>query len=152
MVIGMPVQGTSIALSSRYSLLGLGLLVQALRVAWAAQEVREASIPTVVQRLAALPGLPLRVRPAEAARAAGRACLAVQRMAGGLNSCLTRSLVAAALLSDQEGVVLHLGFRPGGGEANGHAWVSMRGENVTDPEDGGAALTESLRLAVRRRW
>ena len=48
---------------------------------------------------------------------------------GGLDSCLTRSLVAGAMLSEAHDVVLHVGFRPGTEEVplDGHAWLTVDG-------------------------
>ena len=58
-----------------------------------------------------------------------------------------------ALLADREGVVLHLGFclgNTGAGSADGHAWLTLNGDPLLDPETGGAAYVESLRLPMRR--
>lgn len=72
-----------------------------------------------------------RVRDPERARlAAARACARYARWFGGLNTCLTRSLVAGALLCGRYQVSLHVGFRPGSDEApvDGHAWLTVDGE------------------------
>ena len=50
-----------------------------------------------------------------------------------LDSCLVRSLVVGTILSDQPGVTLHIGFRPGQGDDalhEGHAWVTFNGNPV----------------------
>jgi len=99
--------------------------------------------------------LPRDVGAGEAARAAGRACSRMKRWAGGLDSCLTRSLVAGALLADQPDVVLHVGFRePRTAPLHeGHAWVTLGDRNVTNPTDGEhqGPFTEALQLPLRRR-
>jgi hypothetical protein len=74
---------------------------------------------------------------------------------GGLNTCLTRSLVLAALLSDREGVRLHVGFRTASDHASipdGHAWVTLDGANVSDlsPNSGGQAFIEATVFQVSR--
>ncbi|MFZ1639826.1 MAG: lasso peptide biosynthesis B2 protein [Candidatus Contendobacter sp.] len=129
------------------------LFVNALRLAWIAQAIQSRPLSKVIARLEALRWLP-RGADAEAARRATlRACGRLARWTGGLDTCLIRALVLGALLADREGVVLHLGFRPGSagaGSADGHAWLTLNGEPVLDPETGGAAYLESLRLPMRR--
>ena len=64
-------------------------------------------------------------------RAAQRACSRWARWFGGLDTCLTRSLVAGALLAGSHEVVLHVGFRPtdrGAEAVDGHAWLVVDGE------------------------
>ncbi len=66
-------------------------------------------------------------------RAAQRACNRWARWFGGLDTCLTRSLVAGALLAGGHEVVLHVGFRPtdrGAEAVDGHAWLVVDGEVV----------------------
>lgn len=56
---------------------------------------------------------------------------------GFANTCLVRSLVAATLLSDLDDVFLQVGFRvnhAGLQGADGHAWVTCAGRNVTDDQ------------------
>jgi hypothetical protein len=103
----------------------------ALPLAWRAQRVIDTPLREIV---AALPRLgrwpatdPQRVAIA-ASRASGRWC----RWFGGINSCLTRSLVAGAMLAARGDVVLHVGLRPGNGDlvVDGHAWITLDGMPV----------------------
>ena len=75
---------------------------------------------------------------------------------GFTNTCLTRALVAGALLSDSSCVVLHVGFRsPGesGGEVDGHAWVTVAGCSI-DPaqevDDRAEAYADVLTISMDR--
>jgi len=106
------------------------LFLRALPLAWRAQRVRGTPLPEVV---AAMGGMGGREREALRAKvAAGRACLRYGQWFGGLDSCLTRSLVAGAMLSEAHDVVLHVGFRPGTEEVplDGHAWLTVDGERL----------------------
>jgi hypothetical protein len=80
------------------------------------------------------------------ARAAGRATARWARWFGGLDSCLTRSLVAGSMLAPYGEVVLQVGFRPGEEEnvVDGHAWITVDGEPVG--EDGRLALESYERV------
>ena len=87
-------------------------------------------------------------------RAAQRACNRWGRWFGGINTCLTRSLVAGALLAGGHEVVLHVGFRPtdrGPEAVDGHAWLVVDGEVVEltglDHEHGEPYST-TLRLTM----
>jgi hypothetical protein len=126
-----------------------------LRLSVKAQRDRRQSLPDVVGILVRTRLLPRDVGAGEAARAAGRACRRIARWVGGLDSCLSRALVAGALLADQAGVVLHVGFR-GAASAplhEGHAWVTLRERNVTDatdPEHEGP-FAEALQVPMQRR-
>jgi len=74
--------------------------------------------------------------PERCRRAVFRAARIAHRL-GGLDSCLTRSMTLAALLSRTQPIVLNLGFAPPlvtGGAPRGHAWVTLSGKNVSDPE------------------
>ena len=127
--------------------------VNALRIAWIAQAIRWRPLPEVIARLETLRWLPRSADMAAARRATLRACGRLARWTGGLDTCLIRALVLGTLLADREGVVLHLGFRPGSagtGIASGHAWLTVNGEPWLDPQTGGAAYVESLRLPMRR--
>ncbi|MFZ5786943.1 MAG: lasso peptide biosynthesis protein [Acidobacteriota bacterium] len=140
----------------------VALFVHALRLSAAAQGVRTGPLPAAAARLAGMGRLPRGVAPEDAWRAAVRAGMRLARWRGALDSCLTRSLVVAALLCDRDGVAIHVGFRSGqkaildAGTAlhEGHAWVSVDGAAVT-PETGGDAhhgpYVEVLRIPVRRR-
>ena len=129
------------------------LFVNALRLAWIAQTIQSRPLPKVIARLETLRWLPCGADAEAARRATLRACRRLARWTGALDTCLIRALVLGALLADREGVVLHLGFRPGNagaGSADGHAWLTLNGEPILDPETGGAAYVESLRLPIRR--
>ena len=131
------------------------LFLHALRLSLKAQRIRRRPLADVAASLTRTRPLPRGVATDEAVRAAGRAGLRVRRWAGGLDSCLTRSLVAGALVADRPDVVLHVGFR----EARtaplheGHAWLTLGDHNVTDAadEEHTAPFTEALRVPLRRR-
>lgn len=59
-------------------------------------------------------------------RAVGRLC--------PLNTCLTRSVVLYRLLKSYDGVVIHFGFRRRDGALEGHAWVTVDGVAVGEPD------------------
>ena len=129
------------------------LFINALRLAWVAQAIQSRPLPEVITRLEALRWLPRGVDEAAARRATLRACGRLARWTGGLDTCLIRALVLGTLLADREGVVLHLGFRPGSpgtGMASGHAWLTLNGKPWLDPQTGGAPYVESLQLPMRR--
>jgi hypothetical protein len=107
--------------------------VGALPFARVAQAVRTDPLTEVVASLGSRTLGGGRVKPDRAVRAAQRACSRYARWFGGLDTCLTRSLVAGALLAGSHEVVLHVGFRPSavGAEAvDGHAWLVVDGEVV----------------------
>ncbi len=132
----------------------IALFLHALRLAAKVQGVRTRPLDEVVRDLVRTRRLPRASGADEASRAAGRACARVRRWAGGLDTCLTRSLVAGALLADQAGVVLHGGFRGAvaGAPADGHAWVTLDGRDVTPANDGAHAgpFLEALQLPLSR--
>ena len=109
------------------------LFTAALRYVPGALGVRSTPLPKVIQGMGS-PGFPARkISSDEALRAAQRACSRWARWFGGLDSCLTRSLVAGALLAGSHEVVLHVGFRPtdqGSEAVDGHAWLVVDGEVV----------------------
>jgi len=99
----------------------------------AAQGVREEPLPVVVEKIGRLAGRGSVKAPNDAMRAAQRACNRWAQWFGGLDTCLTRSLVAGALLAPSHEVVLHVGFRPtdrGADAVDGHAWLVVDGEVV----------------------
>jgi len=51
---------------------------------------------------------------------------------GGIDTCLTRSLVIGGMLAHRGGVVLSIGFGPGDDDSplNGHAWITVAGRPV----------------------
>lgn len=129
------------------------LFVNAIRLTYIAQTIQWRPLPKVIARLEVLWWLPCNADVEAARRATLRACGRLARWAGGLDTCLVRALVLGTLLADREGVVLHLGFRPGNtgaGIADGHAWLTLNGDPLLDPETGGAAYVESLQLPMRR--
>ena len=133
----------------------IALFLHALRLSVKAQRVRRRPVWDVVNSLGRTRSLPCDVGAGEAARAAGRACGRIKRWAGGLDSCLTRSLVAGALLADQRDVVLHIGFR-GARVAplhEGHAWVTLGERNVTDATDREheGPFAQALQVPMQRR-
>ncbi len=142
------------AAAERYGAREVALFLHALRLSVKAQRVRRRPLDEVVHALVATRALPRAVGAGEAARAAGRACGRMARWARGLDSCLTRSLVAGALLADQPRVVLHVGFREPGVAAlhEGHAWVTLGETEVTAAADGehGGPFVEALQVALRR--
>jgi len=110
------------------------LHLSALRLAVTAQRVRKTRVDALAPLLLAAGYLPSDVEPAAATRAAARASRLLGLL-GGLDSCLVRSLVLASLLSDQPGVVVHFGFRPGDADTEGHAWVSLNDDVLGFAED-----------------
>jgi hypothetical protein len=107
------------------------LFLSALRLAVAAQRVRRDPLPELVRRLGALRQPVTTPEPARAARAATRACSRIGRWFGGLDTCLTRSLVAGAMLAARGDVVLHVGFRSGHElPIDGHAWLVVGNDSV----------------------
>ena len=117
----------------RPSLSEIVLFVRALPIAMAAQGVREEPLPVVIDKVRRLAGRGGVDDPIGAMLAAQRACNRWSRWFGGLDSCLTRSLVAGALLAGSHEVVLHVGFRPtdrGAEAVDGHAWLVVDGEVV----------------------
>lgn len=51
-----------------------------------------------------------------------------------LNTCLTRSVVLYRLLAPYGGVAIHFGFRRREGALEGHAWVTVGGAAVGEPD------------------
>ncbi len=107
----------------------------------------------VVERLDGLRFLPRRVGIRSAVRAARRACPRLRRWLGGLDTCLVRAMVAGSMLSDREGVILHLGLLPPDAdvdEAAGHAWLSVDGRIVEVTGEDSSRYPEMHRIAMRR--
>jgi hypothetical protein len=94
--------------------------------------------------------------PDDAYRAARRASSRAAQWFGSRNTCLIRALVVGALLSDHNGVLLHVGFATpaeGGGALEGHAWVTVDGAVVGGRGElmsGDGPMTE-ISIPVRRR-
>lgn len=146
------------ASTSRLTPEQITLFLHALRLSFRAQELRRGeSLHKVIRRLSSKSNLPRQVEPLSALRAASRAGRVVQWL-GYLNSCLMRSLVAGMLLSDREGVVLHIGVlsRDGsGGPLTGHAWLSLDGSVIPSPKaekaPDGRVYRKMTSVALRRR-
>ena len=77
-----------------------------------------------------------------ATRAVARWC----RWCGGIDTCLTRSLVLGGMLVGRGIVELNIGFRPGEEEPalDGHAWVTVDGRPVGN--DGSLAQERYTRV------
>jgi hypothetical protein len=109
------------------------LFVRALPIAGAAQQVRRSPLPEVIEKVRDRGRRYGVEEPEEAMLAAQRACNRYGRWFGGLDTCLTRSLVAGSLLAATHEVVLNIGFRPtdvGAEAVDGHAWLVVDGEVV----------------------
>jgi hypothetical protein len=128
------------------------LFLVALRLSSRVQRVRSMPLPRVVAALNRRPPLAATGDPRQAQVAAARACGRIGRWFGGLDTCLTRSLVAGILLAPRADVVLHVGFRPGkDDEIDGHAWLAVNGEEVQITMPPGldqAPYTTTLELAL----
>jgi hypothetical protein len=114
------------------------------------------SLPEQSALMASKPGLPAGVTPDAAHRATLRASPRAARWLGTRDTCLVRSLVVAALLSDRDGVLLHVGFSASeedGRALEGHAWVTVDAAIVGGPEAamGGDGPTTEMTIAVCRR-
>ena len=136
----------------------ISLLPHAMRLCWLTRRVHSMPLTRVVQCLLRARFLPSGAELPEAERAAARACNLMARLRLGCNTCLTRCLVVGAMLSDREGLVLHVGFRPdnpnGEGHA-GHAWLTLDECQISefvDQHNGAEAevFVEALRLPLRR--
>jgi len=139
---------------SKFSWREVSLFLRALPLARVAQAVKVEPLPKVVERMSAR-GHGIAVDAAM--RAAQRACNRWARWFGGLDTCLTRSLVAGALLAGDHEVVMHVGFRPteeGAAAVDGHAWLVVDGEELEltglDHEHGEPYAT-TLRLPMGRK-
>ncbi len=133
----------------------LVLFGHAVRLALIAREVRVRPLSEVAARLRWVRFLPRATNPKAAYRAAGRACARLARALGGLDTCLTRSLVTGALLAlSCKRVELHVGFRPDGTTAarvDGHAWVTADGELLGDEAPGsGEPFTSIVCIPMHR--
>ena len=122
----------------------------ALRLVLLSQAVSGSPIPVVIRRMQRLAWLlPRGLTPAEAEWLTLKACSVASRLPRVFTSCIVRSLVAATLLSDSEGVEMHIGFRDSAernpGDSLGHAWVTM-GERVVVEIDSPENPTAQGRL------
>lgn len=98
---------------------------------------RGTPIEEIIEILTARKRLPRNLDDQEAVRAATRAGRRLETF-GQLNTCLIRSLVAGALLSDRDDLNLRLGVQPGespGESISGHAWLTLGNRILPNPED-----------------
>jgi len=110
------------------------LLLATAYLVWQAQRVRHCGVLTTWEQLAALPRPQQTYEPALVQRSVLFVCALAGRL-GLLNSCLVRALVTARLLRGHDRVVLHIGIdsRATGHTPEGHAWVELAGDNISDP-------------------
>ena len=81
--------------------------------------------------------LPNNLEAEEAVLATARAGQQLQAL-GLLNTCLIRSLVAGALLSDRDNLSLHLGIQKGEGsqgQFDGHSWLTLGSQILPHPDE-----------------
>lgn len=130
------------------------MFIQAARLTVHARQIRDRNLQQIVDSMLALPCLPTDVLPKEAKVAAVRAVVRMARWLDMLDTCLVRSLVVGTLLSDRDGMELHIGFRRQPAADNlleGHAWVSCRDEIILDSEDKDGPYRESVTISMRRK-
>jgi hypothetical protein len=110
----------------------IGLLLRALVLARRAQRVRSIPVADVVSAIARSGGAGVRWSEGRVELAARRAVARWRRWFGGIDTCLTRSLVLGGMLGGRGEVVLNIGFRPGEEELvlDGHAWVTVDGRPI----------------------
>lgn len=133
----------------RLAMAEVALFVKALPLAREAQRVCQDPIPQVVRSLAGRRRVPKRFSEDQLGLTAARATERWSRWFGGVDSCLVRSLVLAALLIGRGEVVVHIGFRPGESEADldGHAWVTLDGRPVgADGSFDGGAVADAFAI------
>lgn len=132
--------------TSRFNPIDIGLFARAFAVARRAQRVRCEPIAVVVEEISRRGGDGRHHPVGRLELAANRAVRRWSLWFGGLDTCLTRSLVLGALLASRGDVVLNIGFRPGESEPslNGHAWVTIDGRPVG--ADGGLSKERYTRV------
>jgi hypothetical protein len=103
------------------------LFVGALDLFRVADSVRRHPITEVLPRLDERWPSVRTLRARRAVRACQRAGPRAARWFGSLDTCLTRSMVAATMLKDRSQVRIAIGFRPteDRGVADGHAWLAV---------------------------
>jgi hypothetical protein len=134
----------------------LVLFGEALRLLRTAQKIRSEPLEKVVDRLSSGGLVAHAASPRRAALAANRAGARGARWFGWLDTCLTKSLTAGALLARRRRVVLRVGFRPGCGATtvDGHAWLGIDGEDLqlsAPPDLGPNPYSEILEIPFSHR-
>ena len=111
-----------------------------------AQRVKSSPIPDVVGVISRRGGGGVDHPVDRVELATKRAVTRWRRWFGGIDTCLTRSLVLGGLLAGQGNVALNIGFRPGEEEPalDGHAWVTLDGRPTG--ADGGLAKERYTRV------
>lgn len=139
------------------SLRDIWVFVVALRLARYAQKVLEGhKLNTVVDTLSRRRWQPSGLEPQIARCAALRASRYLARFRRKDDTCLVRALVLSSLLSDQPGVLLHIGFRSasdGGSLIAGHAWVTVGDVDVSGdrPVRQGQLYTCAQHIPIERQ-
>jgi len=115
--------------SSHFEAVDIVLFLRAMSLARLAQRVTSSPIPDVVEAISKRGGGGRQHAIHRVELAAKRAVTRWRRWFGGIETCLTRSLVLGGLLAGRGNVVLAIGFRPGEDEPalDGHAWVTVDG-------------------------
>jgi hypothetical protein len=132
--------------TTRFNPVDIVLFLRAMRLTETAQRVKSLPIADVVE-LISLHGGGGRDHPLRRVElATKRAVTRWRRWFGGIDSCLTRSLVMGGLLIGRGEVALNIGFRPGEEEPalDGHAWVTVDGHPIGT--DGGLAKERYTRV------
>ena len=111
----------------KYSPVDILIFLQAMLLARRAQRVKSEPLKRVVAGMVRRQGFTASRSVGRAALAAARATSRWSRWFGGLDSCLTRSLVLGAMLGDHGDVKLNIGFRSHDTDdvVAGHAWISV---------------------------
>jgi hypothetical protein len=133
--------------ATRFNPVDMALFLSALRLAWRAQRVRQVPVPDVVEAISLRGGGGWGFPVERLELAAARAVTRWRRWFGGIDTCLTRSLVLGGLLAGRGEVMLNIGFRPGEEEPalDGHAWVTVDGNPLgADGDLAGERYTRVL--------
>lgn len=104
---------------------------------WCAQAIRRKPLADVLSQLAGLTVRSRSIALEQVVCATLRAGHFGARRLGWLDSCLTRSLVAAALSQGREDVRIHIGFQDAQDDRpdTGHAWVTVGAALLLDDHD-----------------
>ena len=137
----------------RYLLHRGHLLVSAWRLHSTAHRLSAGqSLPETRKRLLDTDHLPTGVVPTDAVWAAGWAGRVGRRLLGRLDSCLTRSLVAGALVADRPGVAVRIGVhrpRRTGDLLDAHGWLTLADRAVGE-DAGDRRFEEVMALTMER--